>query len=208
MWPLAQLNFAELPHLDGFPDRGILQFFITADDMYGMDPDDPTAQSGFRVIYHAEVGTLTFPNPAQPDPDALMVPFEGSFRLAARAATMPMTVSDWRFEQAIADSWRRRMESEPEPELTRAAREVLLDAEEDGSNADAFGHQIGGYPFFTQTDLREGIADLQRHTTVLLMIDSVGDIDWGDAGVATFLIEPDRLRRCDFSHVLYTWDCH
>ena len=40
------------------------------------------------------------------------------------------------------------------------------------------------------------------------MIDSVGDIDWGDAGVATFLIEPDRLRRCDFSHVLYTWDCH
>jgi len=26
-------------------------------------------------------------------------------------------------------------------------------------------------------------------------------------GVACFLIEPERLSRCDFSNVLYTWDC-
>jgi len=30
---------------------------------------------------------------------------------------------------------------------------------------------------------------------------------WGDMGVACFLIEPERLSRCDFSNVLYTWDC-
>lgn len=207
MWPLAQLNFAELPRLDGFPDRGILQLFIDGDDMYGADLDDPITQSGFRVVYHAEVGPLTFPNPVQPNPDEAHLPFEGTFRLTATATTMPMTVSDWRFDQAIADSWRRRMESEPEPELVRAARQLLLD--EDEIDEVTFGsHQIGGYPWFTQEDPREYSDALDGHTALLLQIDSSLGIDWGDAGIANFLIEPDRLRRRDFSRVAYTWDCH
>ncbi|MDX2072682.1 MAG: YwqG family protein, partial [Haliscomenobacter sp.] len=51
---LAQFNFAEIPHLEGFPTQGILQFFIAADGMYGLDFDRPQAQNGFRVVYHPE----------------------------------------------------------------------------------------------------------------------------------------------------------
>lgn len=205
MWPLAQLNFAELPHLDGFPDRGILQFFITGDDLYGMDFDDQTRQSGFRVVYHPEVGDLSFPNPDQPDPAQLTVPFTRSHRISATPATMPMTVSDWRFEEAISQSWWRCTGAEPAPEMVRAAADLLLDATDEAPFA---GHQLGGHPFFTQDDPRGYTEGLRGHTTVLLQIDSVGDICWGDVGVACFLIEPERLSRRDFSTVLYTWDCH
>jgi uncharacterized protein YwqG len=215
MWPLAQLNFAELPRLDGFPDRGILQFFITGDDMYGMDPDDPARQSGFRVIYHPEVGTSTFPNPAQPDGGRLTVPFEGAFRLSATAGTMPMTVSDWRFPRAIDDSWRRCTGSGPGPDVSSAAYDLVLDAatQRDPAAVEGDGllgaHQIGGYALFTQEDPRGYEEKWRGHTTVLLQIDSVGDdIMWGDMGVASFLIEPQRLSQCDFSNVLYTWDCY
>lgn len=203
MWPLAQLNFAELPRLDGFPDRGILQFFITGDDLYGLDLDDLTAQSGFRVVYHPEIGDLTFPNP--PQPEDLTVPFDGSYRLAGAPASMPMTASDWRFARAIGDSWRRRTGTEPGPELASVATEALWDTPQEDSAA---GHRLGGYPFFTQEDPRSYTEALRGHTTVLLQIDSVGEVCWGDAGVASFLIEPERLREGDFSNVLYTWDCH
>jgi uncharacterized protein YwqG len=206
MWPLAQLNFAELPHLDGFPDRGILQFFITGDDLYGMDLDDQTSQSGFRVVYHPTIDPITFPNPVQPAPDQLTLPFEGAFRITAQPGTMPMPASDWRFEQAVTDSWRRRRGSEPGPDVARAAYQVELDAADDEEGV--FAGHLGGYASFTQEDPRGYTERLRGHTTVLLQIESVGDICWGDVGVASFLIEPDRLRRGDFSHVLYTWDCH
>ena len=39
---LAQLNFEKLPHLEGFPKKGILQFFAGCDDddVYGINFDD------------------------------------------------------------------------------------------------------------------------------------------------------------------------
>ena len=33
---LAQINFAEVPHLEPFPRQGILQFYIGGDELYGL----------------------------------------------------------------------------------------------------------------------------------------------------------------------------
>jgi uncharacterized protein YwqG len=52
---LAQINFAEVPYLEYFPTRGILQFYIAVDGNYGLDYEHPTSQTNFRVFY--------FPNP-------------------------------------------------------------------------------------------------------------------------------------------------
>ncbi|MEL7189688.1 MAG: DUF1963 domain-containing protein [Pseudomonadota bacterium] len=47
---LAQLDFAELPPLKGFPGEGVLQFFIPQDDdLWGADFDNPT-QSDVAVL--------------------------------------------------------------------------------------------------------------------------------------------------------------
>jgi len=74
-----------------------------------------------------------------------------------------------------------------------------------GEAARVAGDRIGGYPYFTQYDPR--YEDYRRHTALLLQIDSDEDIMWGDAGVANFFITPEALERCDFSKVLYNWDC-
>jgi uncharacterized protein YwqG len=212
LWPLAQLNFAGLPGLDGFPRAGILQFFIAGDDLYGMDLDHPTRQTGFRVVYHPQVGESTVPNPPQVEvEDESMLPFTGEFSLAARPDTMSMTPSDWRFDIAFSEASSRQpgRAGSPGPlEFNDDVHNAMIESDEKG----IFGHRIGGYPTFTQTDPRLWDPSLQGHTALLLQIDSSlddrsGEILWGDMGVACFLIEPERLSRCDFSHVLYTWDC-
>lgn len=53
---LAQLNFEEIPHITGYPESGILQFFIsTSDDCYGLNFDHPTHQNNFRIVFHGTV---------------------------------------------------------------------------------------------------------------------------------------------------------
>lgn len=57
---LAQLNFAEIPTLDNFPEDGILQFYIDAnDDIYGLDFNNPMIQNGFRILCFPEVKKTT-----------------------------------------------------------------------------------------------------------------------------------------------------
>ena len=78
---------------------------------------------------------------------------------------------------------------------------------------------IGGYPIFSQNDPREGSHRLSGFDRVLFEllslkgeeINSWGghdyDIIWGDVGTGAFLIPADKLRACDFSEVLYNYDC-
>jgi uncharacterized protein YwqG len=59
LYLLAQINFAEVPHLEGFPEKGILQFYIhdgeKDDIIWGCDMSNPTNQDYFRVLYFPDV---------------------------------------------------------------------------------------------------------------------------------------------------------
>lgn len=69
------------------------------------------------------------------------------------------------------------------------------------------GHKIGGFPNFTQSDIRE-IGDYE---ILLLQIDSEGteknEIMWGDCGIANFFIREKDLKELNFDKVIYNWDC-
>ncbi|NES65387.1 MAG: DUF1963 domain-containing protein, partial [Okeania sp. SIO2D1] len=53
LYLLAQINFAETPHLESFPEKGILQFYITNDDRYGLpDSEDVFEQNRYRILLH------------------------------------------------------------------------------------------------------------------------------------------------------------
>jgi uncharacterized protein YwqG len=55
LYPLAQFNCKDLPSLDGIPDSGYLQFYISGSDgLYGLDNENPLSQAGSRVIYFTE----------------------------------------------------------------------------------------------------------------------------------------------------------
>ena len=52
---LAQINFTQMPKLENYPEKGILQFFIGGDDLYGADFEQRQKQEDFRIIYWKDI---------------------------------------------------------------------------------------------------------------------------------------------------------
>lgn len=64
LWLCAQINFAQMPPMEGFPTEGILQFYLSDwryDGCFGLDSGEgPLAQDQWRVLYYPTVdGTIT-----------------------------------------------------------------------------------------------------------------------------------------------------
>ena len=200
---LAQINFAEVPHLNNYPEAGILQFYIAAkDDLYGVNFDDFTDQTSFRVLFHTIVDENNL-NPSVPvfnlRNDDVYTPITVEHRLTFRLEKEYVPHSDWRFEMYFGKNY-FDFSSEYE-------NDALWEKYETGDIANPGGHKIGGYAYFTQWDPRskESYSDY----ILLLQIDSEGDhILWGDVGVGNLFIREEDLKRLDFSSVLYTWDCY
>lgn len=192
---LAQLNFEEIPALEGFPDKGLLQFWIAQDDVHGCDFEDNLNQDGFRVVYYPEIQKDNLVTDFSFLPDWEFSPFEDTsieYSLSFEASDMPVTLADYRFEKIYKD-------------LPEESKDEFNDA-----YCNKYGeeyHQIGGYPTFTQTDPREYNKDLRGYHITLLQIISDDYMGWGDLGVANFLIKEEDLRKKDFSKVSYNWDC-
>ncbi|GCE36039.1 hypothetical protein SPFL3102_03913 [Sporomusaceae bacterium FL31] len=71
---------------------------------------------------------------------------------------------------------------------------------------DGTGHKIGGYAYFTQTDIRDYNKDLKQDL-LLLQIDTDEEIMFGDSGVANFFINPEDLKNKRFEKAWFNWDC-
>ncbi|MBE6888530.1 MAG: DUF1963 domain-containing protein [Ruminococcaceae bacterium] len=225
---LAQLNFGALPHIEGFPEKGILQFFAGCDDddVVGVDFKDYFNQNGFRVIYHADIiadESLLISDADMPEYDEdefWAFPFKGEFLLKASAPEFSaISSADYRFEDTVVKCYNQLFGGEivslfgnkRNNELgLRMVDEKLYDALWDAFGGGT-GAKIGGSPFFTQDDPRGYNEDFAKCDTLLFQLDSEGDgedeIMWGDCGVGNFFINSDDLKNCDFSRVLYSWDC-
>jgi len=187
---LAQINFEEVPCLEGFPQEGILQFYIADDDFYGANWDNPTQQEGFRVIYFPTISKteddLVTDFSFLPEPKGL--PFFGSSSLQFNKKVAPVGYTDYEFEQFAdkeEDIW-----------------------EEYAEKFSSEGHKIGGYAHFTQEDPRSNKESLEKYILLLQIdTDNAVDIMWGDSGVGNFFITQTDLEKLDFSKVFYTWDC-
>ena len=206
---LGQLNFAEMPALEGFPREGILQFYISGEDSLGLNFENRTDQKGFRVIYHERVtedtSRLLAELPTTGMEDAF--PLSGERKLNFRKASMAMTSWDFRFEKLLLEVYNQTHPDATVPTLDRVDESVF---DEVYAQLEAGGHRVGGYPSFTQLDPREYDERIQEHTVLLFQLDSDSDngIAWGDSGVCNFFIRPADLAKRDFSGVLYNWDCY
>jgi len=213
---LAQLNFAQIPRLEGFPAAGILQFYIAneaCDDLFGLNLENQTDQTGWRMVYHKDIVTdaskLQLPPELESGDDVRPFPFSGEYRLAMQLEEWVVTPMDYRWE-AFMDNlvrplpfYQSRKKKSQEQGLENLMREV--------SGEYAYGFKIGGYPAFTQEDPR-CLDRYKDYSVLLLQLDSWWDekdpgIMFGDGGVANWFIKPEALARADFSDVLYNWDC-
>lgn len=209
-WPLdsagqrlefvAQLDFRRLPTLEGFPETGVLRFFVGRDELFGANWDVPE-QSGCRILWHPGPiagGRLEPPLPLQPEE---MSPFESETLRAdgvALAATETYDLPDadsWQVQERFIGQDHRFGMSELEDQIFE------MSAERES------GHCVGGYPMFTQPDFRRpGYYD--DYDVLLLGLTSDEAIMWGDVGEAMFLIRQADLDARDFSRVIFYWDCH
>jgi uncharacterized protein YwqG len=205
---LAQINFAEMPPLDGFPAHGIVQFFIFGDDFYGANFDSDfgedalSVQRHFRVIHWPNVNAEATQAPVKISAnDSLPFDPETEYAMLFEAKDAPMSSGDVDIKSLLGTDLFHIIDE--------YAKANGVDDGEVGEEVfkclEGMGHKVGGYPGFTQTDPRNENTEY----ILLFQLDTDDDVAmmWGDVGIANFFIPEDNLRRGDFSRVMYNWDC-
>lgn len=227
---LAQIDCAQLKGLPDFPHAGLLQFFIGgAGNLYGMDFDDQTVPDGFRVLYHEtadpsvtaeEVQAKRPSGPEEPDlPLMENVPCRICFGAVEEQG---ITGMDFAIPFTFVQVWNDSFPDEPIQDMWDVLGEIDEDVVEEllnPHNAESYEgpdtpwHQLGGYPYFTQTDPRERTGLYSDLDTVLFQLDTDSQphkrdfVMWGDCGIGNFFINHAALKQLDFSRVAYNWDC-
>ena len=213
---LAQVDCAGLAGLPDFPTTGLLQFFVSPGDVWGLNFDDPTDTAGFRVLYHEEVDRTVTPEeveskrPPRPEGADDWLPLCKNCRIVlSPPAEQGMNETDPRFGPLFAEKWNALRPDAPVTgtwDMHQLVPERLRDYDATYQPGwEAAFHQLGGYPYFTQDDPRPG--QYEDFDTLLFQLDSCDLVLWGDYGVGNFFINRDALKRRDFSKVLYNWDC-
>lgn len=200
---LAQLNFSELPKLAGYPQQGILQFFIGGNSTYGCNFEEPTQQKNFKICYYSNPDFNAYQtefgqyNPFQNLDNS---PLDGQEYLLSFSANQEyVPSSNVEFKKFLGDTVECFFENNFGDNMYDTWDEY------DKVISSKRGHKIAGYANFTQNDPRQGKFE---DYILLLQIDSQQGISWGDAGIGNFFIHPEDLANLDFTKVLYNWDCH
>lgn len=205
---IAQINFAEVPPMEDFPRKGLLQLFGLTDERGGLLGLDETADRVLRWYPDPE-GTLTLPVP-----DALsQLRKQGTFSqrlirdgfgMTFAAGTAPASPYNWPYFDDYPDTHKRLAEDE---EVDRRVRDWQRSVE--GmieTDARTRSHWIGGHPRFVQEDVRYE-PRLRKLNRVLLHLCSDDDITLGDSGELNLMISRKDLRNLQFDKAYCTWDC-
>lgn len=197
---IAQIDFKMLPHIPDYPEKGVLQFFVTPDATYGANFEKPEVGE-FRVIWREDFegkGRLyTHDNSKMNGYNSYSPFFDGDDGGTELRGQLQMHLPN-------LDSWNLRRDL---PEITKGKGRGTMNAAFDAHFGEApERHHVGGHPQFTQDDWR-GAERYQQVDRVLLNLWSMDGLMWGDAGQAQFMISRDDLLKRDFSKVYYQWDC-
>ena len=142
---LAQIDCSQV-ELEEFPEKGLLQFWVLNDDIIGLG-EDQTEQDGFRVIYYPETD---------------------------RTVTEEEVKSKFVKNQYDDDEYYALPVFGEYGMIFTKSADKYIDSEEnyDEYYDECIGHKIGGYPYFTQCDPREGIEELQKYDFLLFQLDT------------------------------------
>ncbi|MGB0930688.1 MAG: YwqG family protein [Chitinophagales bacterium] len=200
---LAQLNFAEIPHLSPNPKEGLLQFYIVEDDnLHGLDFGNPTKQKNWRVLFFEDLDFETrtdlksFYTDEWKYSPLLKAPLSLQFEIVKDYPFFPVLEYE-RYATPVFEQLTNQGEQE------KAEAYYLYSKQNDIG-----GHKIGGFPFFTQGEIRAFKEGYQSYQLLFQIVSEGDKIIWGDMGTANFFIRHEDLVKRDFSKVLYNWDCH
>lgn len=223
---LAQINFAEIPPLEGFPTSGILQFYTVDKPTWDWNhswfaTEERVSMSYAELMELAGAKVLFFPDPVL-SVDDLITDF--SFLPSFEHPLVPERL-DLRFQTKLApmdagglNNWVEALkESEFFAENYDYALGELSDRASNDSQLEAArhllygdGHRLGGYPAFSQSDPRKELFPLafgESFPPYELLFRMVGQpgVELHDSNLY-FLIQPSDLQSKNFSNVLFYSD--
>jgi uncharacterized protein YwqG len=202
---LAQINYAQMPPLEGYPAQGVISFFVMDDDLNGCRFPSVGAD-GFQVLFHPDAQTLV--RRALPENDWDFSPLSDTLikegrPLSGRACIGSLSQNSGEVS-AITKDWY--------PDCPKAIWEEF---ENQTASEISTPFYYGGHPDFTQQDFRRKGAspDYTPYTEVLLQLGFLSgrktelEVCWGDAGEACFLATKADLAAKQFDKLAYNWDC-
>jgi uncharacterized protein YwqG len=213
---MAQINLSKMPHLPNFPKEGILQFFLSLGDTFGMNFDKCIDHKYNRVIY--------WPNPDManysPYPQVDIIESPSNIPLSIEADEIKLEscfiADQYNYDYLLENNLKVKFPNLDTDELFDC---ICGDEEYEELIGDNGGSKMGGFAYFTQDDPR-GYENSDLYKTwglrkeehkeiiVLLQLDSDHEeMMWGDCGVANWHILKEDLEKLDFSRVFFTWDC-
>lgn len=202
---LMQVNLAEIPRLEGFPESGLIQWWIRGDDeAYGLNFDEgATGREGLLVkLYSADELSESASSPRDPIPNRVdedeLGPLWGTEPYSLLGTE---TLSFPSYEESTIGSEAFDLFSELREELEEDPAGVFRALEP--------STQLGGYPAFAQGDPRQ--ADGSQEPLILQLdsieLDGEDVVLWGDGGSAQLFGYLDALRRSDSSGLWWDWAC-
>ena len=209
---LMQIKCSDIQRLDCFPKQGMIQFWICADDCWGM-----CDKKGFRVIYYDAISdsTTTPQMSAFNDMEKEFFPLKGEYGVAFLPTIEDAPKNSAEYEETFCKYFNEISgEAIKSPYDLEFKLNLPFDVLNEAiyTNNSAYGHKVGGFSDFCQYDPRETIEQQKRYDFQLLQMCSdfgrdFTKIIWGDAGICHFFINIEKLKNCDFRDVLYYCDC-
>lgn len=213
---LAQINCSDLPENTLYPKEGLLQFWISRNDDFGLDNKKDYCVKYIKNIENniTKESILNKYKLLDEENSEEYSPFNKkntSFALKFEKGISTITSTDFLFEDIALKTIHELFPDEN-------IEDLYNDLERDVFNTlfKAFkgvDHAIGAYPTFTQWDPRNP-EEKDAYGITLLQVESYWNNDsnnsgimWGDSGVANFFINKEKLEHLNFEDVLFNWDC-
>ena len=213
---LAQINCSDLPENDLYPKEGLLQFWISRNNEFGLGNKKDYCVKYIKNIEDniTKESILNKYKLLDEENSEEYSPFNKkntSFALKFEKGISTITSTDFLFEDIALKTIHELFPDEN-------IEDLYDDLERDVFNTlfkafNGVDHAIGAYPTFTQWDPRNP-EEKDAYGITLLQVESHWDNDsnsseimWGDSGVANFFINKEKLEHLNFEDVLFNWDC-
>lgn len=213
---LAQINCSDLPENTLYPKDGLLQFWISRNDDFGLDNKKDYCIKYIENIEDniTKESILNKYKLLDEENSEEYSPFSKkntSFALKFEKGISTITSTDFLFEDIALKTIHELF---PDKNI----EDLYDDLERDVFNTlfkafNGVDHAIGAYPTFTQWDPRNP-EEKDAYGITLLQVESHWNNDpnnnglmWGDSGVANFFINKEKLEHLNFEDVLFNWDC-
>ena len=186
---IAQFNFTEMPPLPGFPEKGLLQFFVShllstgLTTRFFQEPfEEPVVETDLQLMLQ-----YAFP---QHLPKRQYVQKPG--RLLFEEDTAPPDATDFHFQEFFGSGF-----------LENAGHEITNAYSKFTENGRR--NKLGGDGRFVQGDPRTAAwaEPFERELQVLMQLYSSDDFGlmWGDCQELCFFVFPDDLQQQNFSNL-------